>query len=53
MAYYEKAFSEQSIAMIAKDINDFLVANPTFVSISVSNTLEGAGCYATLVYSTP
>jgi len=53
MAYHAKAFSQQSIAMITKDIDDFLVANPTFVPISVSNTLEGAGYYAILVYSTP
>lgn len=50
MAYASKAFSEQSIRALSDDITAFLAANPSSIPISVSNTVEGAGFYAILVY---
>lgn len=51
MAYFTEAFSEQSIATLSRVINAFLAANPTFVGISLTLTVEGAGFFALLLYS--
>lgn len=50
MTYFTEAFSEQSIRRLSDVISAFLAANPTFVPVSLTNTVEGANFYAILVY---
>ena len=52
VTYETKAFTQQSIQLLADDINTFLAANPSFTPIEIENTVEGAGFYALLIYST-
>lgn len=51
MTYHTIAFSTQSIASVTQAINTYLAANPTFVPISITNTVDGANFYCVLLYS--
>lgn len=51
MSAHAQPFSQQSIKLLADDVEAFFVANPTAVPISITNVVEGATFYAILVYT--